>query len=212
MSDKEAELTAMILTIILMIMMLLAILAMAGVTGGGGGGARSVDDVGIGAARSADDTGSAASAAAKGGKAGAPGGAGGGIKVNLPKIGTRGNSILTKLLQSIQKRATAMAKDPFLSMVLVQGLALTAEPSLQIGYNVQQVHRLKSQIEITEDIAQGQALLQLLGQMIPGFDVNMDALQDDSKKFMEFISSLMTLFAGMVDSASKLTTGLHQTA
>ena len=120
-------------------------------------------------------------------------------------------STVTQMLESLAKRVTAdNAKMLFFFQQLMQLLETVGVQSFEIASSAQEIELTKARKHITMDLAHGKALLEELKSLMPGFDVTLDALQSDSQSMVEFVAGLMQLFKSFVDSASEITTALHQ--
>lgn len=220
LKDKDAEMAAMIVTMILMMMMMLAMIFAGryapgqgsglGTTGAGAGaaGARGAKQGEIALEEAGDEGAKAAQAGATSSSRAAEAGASIGEGAS-----SFADSSVNTMLQNLMRRMQESLKDPFFLMkvmnVAVQPAAEFAaqatKSGVEIAYDVQQAQITGQQAELAGDIAQCNAILEFLGQMLPGFDVNLDGLQQDSKNLAEFMGDLARTVADFVESARAIT-------
>jgi hypothetical protein len=120
------------------------------------------------------------------------------------------SGMVMQMLRNIAKRMAEMLKDPFFYTDLAEMGAQAMPQGVTIAGELRKIELTEIQKSLTEIISRSEGLIELLKQTIPAFDMNLQSLQDDQKSMIEFMTSLLNLFEKMVQSASQMTTRLHQ--
>ena len=98
-----------------------------------------------------------------------------------------GNQV-TQLLKSVIRKL----KDPFFYTGLLNLIGQAAPAGIQIQAGITQIQLTKIQIDLTNIMTNAQAVLELISQLLPGFDASIQSLQQDTTNMMKFMMSLLT--------------------
>ncbi len=119
-------------------------------------------------------------------------------------------SAIDKIMKALAKKMNTMqelAKDPDTLLKLLQTLAVVA----QVGAGLGQAVSYFNQAKLSEGLAkletmqsESQALIEFLKTILPTFDMTQKDLDEASKDFLNGYNELMSLFADMVSSASAI--------
>lgn len=223
-SEEDAGIGAMIISILMMIVIMLVSGKMAGGAKGLTGSAKAGVDAGKQAVDTTLDVAvetakkSTSSLAKEAGKA-AAGAADDAITITTDKAMKTVDDVMEQITKNLSKRLMQMAElgtgKPDTVLLLLQTLAALAEAGTGVG---QAIHSF-NQANMEEGLAkmellqsQAQALIDMLKQIMPQFDVTMKDVDEASKDFMKMYTGLMTLFADMVSSASAIVSTTAETA
>lgn len=221
MNDKDADMAAMIMSIVVMLVMMVAMVKAAGSIG------KSLQGVAKTAIKEGTDiaeetlevsvketmkksTQEALETAAK-------------TADNAATAGTKGvaskmDEVLENIVKQLQKKLMDMkeiVKDPDNIVVFLEAFALLAQVGQGVGmavHHFKQAENLEAQAKIELLQSQAQALIDMLKQITPQFDITLKDIDDSSKEFMKGYTELMGLFADMVSSASAIVSTTTQTA
>ena len=215
MSDKDAEIAAMVTAMLMMLIMLIVSIASmpgqalkTGADAAGKGaqaGAKAADTV-------IDDQAQQATQAAARSAAQAAQGA------TRTVVEDVSESVMVKVVQQLQKILSKMqelAKEPETYLKIAQALAMLMQVASGLANatnEFKQADLKTAQASLEKANAETQALVEFLRQILPTFDVTQQDIDNDAKDFNRMINDLFNLFANMVSSASAITTETAQTA
>ena len=125
------------------------------------------------------------------------------------------NGFIIKMLNNIATRMKETIKDPqnYVDLLQLLGGMLQAAGNIEQGeFDLKMAKLNDSQASLERITSQCQAMLEFLKGTITGFDINIEAINEDSKKLATFVNDLCKLFAQMVEGMSDSMTKLHQTS
>lgn len=223
-SEEDAGIGAMILTILMMIIVMIVSGKVAGGGKGLAGGAKGAVDAGKQAVDTTLDvavetTKKTASSLVKEGAKAAASAADDAITITTDKAMKTVDEVMEQITKNLSKRLMQMAElgtgKPDMMLKLMQTLGALVQAGASAG---QAVHSF-NQAAMDEGLAkmeilqsQAQALIDMLKQIMPQFDITMKDVDEASKDFMKMYTGLMTLFADMVSSASAIVSTTAETA
>lgn len=215
-ADEEgAGIGAMVLTILLMVIMMFVSGKMAGPKGLGDAGKKAVDtavDATDIVVQKATDT---LKTAAKEGAKTAAAATDDVVTIASSKASDAVDEIIQQITKNLSKKLMEMKDTVTDPIFILQTIAVLTQAGASLG---QAVHHF-NQAEMEQGLAkmellqsQAQALIDMLKQIMPQFDITMKDVDEASKDFMKMYTGLMTLFADMVSSASAIVSTTAETA